>query len=140
MSQAFVKIAAKHLSKVEMDKLVSNQHEFNGVAALKQLLGTQKQTKYATFIYYDDSRLINSDSGYITLYDETANNPTRTEYRLYYTESSIINRANVNDLLVIGLQSNGMINIIIARNGSSKYNMLMNYIFSEFNIYDNIAI
>lgn len=38
LSEYFEKIAAKTLSAVEADAGRSNQHEFNGVATLKQIL------------------------------------------------------------------------------------------------------
>jgi hypothetical protein len=39
LSQYFSGVAAKRLSSVEANILISNQHEFNGVEGLRTLLG-----------------------------------------------------------------------------------------------------
>ena len=39
LSQYFEGVAVKLLSSVEADELSSNQHEFNGVESLKDILG-----------------------------------------------------------------------------------------------------
>jgi len=43
LSQYFKGVAAKTLSAVEADPVKSNQHEFNGVAPLKNIFGLERQ-------------------------------------------------------------------------------------------------
>lgn len=123
-NELFAQVAAKNLSNVEIDKWSSNQHEFNGVASLKNLFGTQKREMNAIFTYWDGSELPKQGFGSLTWYDARANHPTRTEYRLYYTDNVAINSANVNDLLIIGIDNNNRVHVIIAKYGTSHYNMM----------------
>lgn len=145
MSFSFITAAAKHLSLVEISSWNSNQHEFNGVAPLKRMFGLGKQEYDATYVYFDNTGSCIQDSGSVTWYDARENHPSRSEYRLYYSENSVVRRAAENDLLVVGKKEDGSIVIIVAENGSSYYNLCMtlfglqshtaNYVLSN-----NIAI
>ena len=65
---------------------LSNQHEFNGVAALRQVLGEQRRSWDAIpwHILRDDGDHARETHG-LTWYDSRENHPTRSEWRLYYT-------------------------------------------------------
>ena len=54
LSSYFEGIAVKRLSAVEIDPLVSHQHEFNGITALKTILGTTRKDYSAKFVYLGD--------------------------------------------------------------------------------------
>ena len=54
LSEYFVDVACKRLSAVEALRHRSNQHEFDGVGGLKEMLGTSRRTFNATFIYLCD--------------------------------------------------------------------------------------
>lgn len=123
-NQLFAQVAAKNLSSVEIDKWSSNQHEFNGVASLKTLFGTDRKEMHATFTYWDGSNIPKQGLGDLTWYDARENHPTRTEFRLYYQSNIAIDLAQVNDLLIIGIDNNGRVHVIIARYGTSNYNMM----------------
>ena len=41
LNKYFSAVAAKHLSAVEADSDVSDQHEYNGVSLLKKMFGTE---------------------------------------------------------------------------------------------------
>lgn len=72
LSQYFQGIAAKRLSSVEADILVSNQHEFNGVEGLRALLGEPAgKVRYdATLMYLgDDEDGTVVEEGSLTWYD-----------------------------------------------------------------------
>jgi len=132
LSEYFRGVAAKHLSSVEADILVSNQHEFNGVEGLRTLLGepTGKERYDATLIYLgedDDSTIIEESS--LTWYDarqkgRLERGVMRWEYRLYFPSTRVSAAAAAGDLLVIGLQQNGRLLVIIADNGSSAANQI----------------
>lgn len=145
MGYSFITAAAKHLSMVEIDSWSSNQHEFNGVSSLKYMFGTKKQYFEATFIYYSDVGEEVQEYGQVTWYDARETNPMRTEHRLYYTDNSIVKKANINDLLVVGKKSNNSVVIIIVKNGCSYYNLFMDLfgltcISNSYVIYDKIAM
>ena len=54
LSDYFDGFVIKRLSAVEVDPLASNQHEFNGVKALKNLLGAEKVDFDARFVYLSE--------------------------------------------------------------------------------------
>jgi len=122
LSAHFRGVAAKFLSAVEVNLFLSNQHEFNGVAGLKQLLGIPHgKVKYDTrFIYLndDDPEPIVEDA-YLTWYDSREETPNRTEYRLYFPDTSATKCATEGDLLVIGLRQDDTLLAIIAEGGST---------------------
>lgn len=94
------KAAFKKLSAVEIDKFMSNQHEFNGVSALKALFGHGRFSSNAK-VYYINSQLdVKSSVIDITWYDARECHPTRSEYRLYYSGSPI-NNVKINDILIV---------------------------------------
>ncbi|WP_353095729.1 hypothetical protein [Tissierella praeacuta] len=145
MGYSFITAAAKHLSMVEIDNWSSNQHEFNGVASLRRMFGTKRQYFNATFIYYDNTGEVMQEYGEVTWYDAREAHPTRTEYRLYYTENSVVRRASINDLLIVGKKSDNTIVVIIAKSGCSYYDLFMKLfgltnITNTYVLYDRIAI
>jgi len=104
LSQYFEGVAVKRLRKVEIDKACSNQHEFNGDAGLKQLLGESGERKFdAKFLYLDDEDDAPvSESGFMTWYDaREGGRAGRKERRLYYSSTAILQCASVDDLLII---------------------------------------
>jgi len=144
MPFAFATAAAKHLSSVEINNWNSNQHEFNGVASLRRMFGYNRQYLYANFIFWDNDYIVEDDAVNITWYDARENSLDRTEYRLYYTENSVVKHAQVNDLLVVGQQTDNSIVIMIVRHGSQQYNLFMRLfgmtrVTSRFVICNNIA-
>lgn len=98
--------AGKYLSIVETDSGRSNQHEFNGVAPLVELLGVPPAgggQKFATSYVYleDDSDPLVVDST-STWYDAREAHPMRTEYRFYYPAGiEVMTRAKSGDYVVI---------------------------------------
>lgn len=125
LSTYFSGVAIKRLSEVEANPEKSNQHEFNGVNQLKEILGSQKQTKSATYIYLNDSEPTISDSGFVTWYDARENHPKRSEYRLYYPPNVVMAQATANDLFVIGILPDGAVLIIIVQANSTIENQIL---------------
>lgn len=145
MGYSFITAAAKHLSTVEIDALSSNQHEFNGVSTLKRMFGTNKQFLNATFVYYNEDGKVVQEQGEVTWYDAREAHPTRTEYRLYYTSNTAVERAKVNDLLIVGKNDDNSVVVIITKNESKYYNLFMDLfglidITNSYVVYDKIAI
>lgn len=121
LSTYFSGIGAKRLSDVEIAPAISNQHEFNGIGEFKSIFGTEKISFNGRFLYLadDDNQVIN-DSGILTWYDAREKHETRTEYRLYYSNNSVIDAASPSDLLVIGRTSEDELAVIIAPAGSTS--------------------
>ena len=130
LADYFTGVASKGLSGAEVDKYRSNQHEFNGVKILKDLLGTADH-KFATkFMYFDDGSSIPLiiDSS-VTWYDARKQQQERSaEYRLYYTvdSSPVMDCAAEGDLLVVARQPDDSLLIIIADCGSTAADQICN--------------
>jgi len=133
----FTGVVSKQLSSVECDPDASHQHEFNGSAQLKELLGavtgTQKIPFKTVFMYFNDTRNENfSDIGQVTWYDARAKSSSRTgrsEYRLYFSDSPVIEYAKANDLLILAKRPDKTLIVIIAEHNSTIEKQLI-YLFN----------
>lgn len=127
LSEYFQGVAAKRLSSVEADVLSSNQHEFNGVEGLRELLGEPdgKVPYEAKMVYLRDeiTEPIVEDAT-VTWYDarqraRIERQVMRWEYRLYFPTTSVSQNFSAGDLLVIGkLRGSGLL-IIVAQDKST---------------------
>lgn len=125
LSEYFRSVASKRLSTVEIEPNASNQHEFNGVAGLKKILGTEKQYIKATFFYFEDDMEENiREEGDLTWYDSRKNHPKRSEFRLYFQETEVSRLAAPNDLFIMAIKNDGKAFIIIARQNSTAEHQL----------------
>ena len=145
LAKYFISTATKYLSAVEINKNRSNQHEFNGVSNIKQILGSEKLLNIPTkFLYLSDEESdARLDSGIISWYDSRKNQPSRSaEFRLYYSENMAMREANEGDLLVIAVRPNKSVMIIIAKSGSASEKQLL-WLFgtaeTTFKINTNLA-
>lgn len=133
LSQYFSGIAFKRLSKVEANPEESNQHEFNGVAGLRQILGEPdgKVTRNARFMYFNDlSDEPVVDEGFLTWYDarEKARRErgvNRQEYRLYFPGNAVSQLASQKDLLIIACLSDESLLAIVTEAGSTAEQQLI---------------
>ncbi len=122
LSQYFEGVAVKNLSAVEADVLTSNQHEFNGVEGLRNILGEPDgKVRYpATFMYltdHDDEPII--EDGFLTWYDarqkaRIERGVMRYEYRLYFPTNQVSQCANAGDVLVIAKRPDDTLLAIVA--------------------------
>ncbi|NFE95837.1 UNVERIFIED_ORG: hypothetical protein B2H95_00795 [Clostridium botulinum] len=141
----FDTVAIKTLSKVEVNYWSSNQHEFNGVQSLQRLFGCKYSKLNTCFVYVgNDTSDMVIDTGYITWYDARENHPTRTEYRLYYTENRVVYKAKENDLLLVGI-TDGKVKVFIIKYGSNSYRNCIDQLrikgnIDKFMITDNITL
>lgn len=121
----FIGIGYKRLSTVEINAEVSNQHELNGVTAFKKLFGLEKRNFQSRFIYLpDDQDLSIEESGICTWYDARENHPTRTEYRLFYSNAAIFQKAKENDLLMVLWRNPNELWLVIAPKDSTSERQL----------------
>ena len=112
LSQYFDGVVTKRLSAVEANVEKSNQHEFNGTAAMKAMFGSSRQKFPAKFLYLDDENTI-SEEGFLTWYDARENHPTRSEYRLFFPTTAVSKAATVGDVLFIGLRPDKTVLVVI---------------------------
>jgi hypothetical protein len=135
LSQVFSCFAWKQLTSVEVDPNASNGHEFNSSPKLREILGeTQRKSNEGNgiptrFIYFsDDDEGLAEDEGTLTWYDSRANHPTRTEWRLYYTDNSVIGRegrACNGDTVIIAFKAGiSSATVFAAPAGSTSENQL----------------
>lgn len=127
LSQYFEGVAVKTLSAVEADVLTSNQHEFNGVEGLRNILGEPEGKKRypAKFLYLTDSEdePIMED-GFLTWYDarqraRLERGVMRWEYRLYFPTNLVSQCANAGDILVIAKRPDNTLLSIVAEAGTT---------------------
>jgi len=84
----------------------SHQHEFQGINAMRVLLGDQERKNIpAKFIYLDDDAEQSIiETGSLSWYDSRHGKAhRRPEWRLYYTENESIRHARVGDTLTIAI-------------------------------------
>ena len=103
LSDYIKSVASKQLTPVETDQRKSNQHELNGVSALKAIFGDDHKNKlrYPTMFAYlsdDESRCLTQD-GSMTWYE--SRKPPRSEFRLYYDKDDVFSVASPGDILYI---------------------------------------
>ncbi|MCQ1987530.1 type II restriction endonuclease [Arthrobacter sp. zg-Y844] len=126
MGDYFKGFAVKVLADVDVNKLSSNQHEFNGSRAFRELLGTPHGKKYlpTRMAYLDDDleELPELFETFLTWYDARESNAARgPEFRLLYRAEAdhIINRAAAGDTLFLAEEENGNLILVIAKKGST---------------------
>ncbi|AUS41338.1 restriction endonuclease [Ralstonia solanacearum] len=134
LSQYFEGVALKRLSAVEADVIRSNQHEFNGVEGLRDILGEPdgKVRFTATFLYLtdqDDEPIVVED-GFLTWYDarqkaRLERGVMRWEYRLYFPTNLVSQCAAAGDLLVIAKRSDDTLLAIVAEKDTTIERQIM---------------
>ncbi len=107
----------KTLVAVEACPARSNQHEFNGVAALKELFGLAKAEFQAKFSVWGEST---SHDARVTWYDSREDHPRRSEHRLYFQTNPVMARAQEGDNMVIGFKK-GQLHCILIPNAPAQY-------------------
>jgi hypothetical protein len=127
LSDYFAGFGVKRLSAVEINSKVSNQHEFQGVKAFRELFGIKKAEFQAKILYFSeiDDEIIEEETT-LTWYDARENQPLRSpEYRLYYKESAVTRLGSERDLLFVGKKQDGSVVVIIAVENSTFENQLL---------------
>lgn len=123
VSDVASKVAYKRLSSVDLPNSGSNQHEFNGVAALKEIFGTTYRKFPARIIWapedLDDMQEARTS---LTWYDARERIPNRSEYRLYYESkhAAILEKAQVGDsLFIVETHENELILIVSPKDSTT---------------------
>jgi len=133
LSQYFEGAALKRLSAVEADVIRSNQHEFNGVEGLRDIIGEPdgKVRFDAKFLYLtdQDTEPVLED-GFLTWYDarqkaRIERGVMRWEYRLYFPTNLVSQCAAEGDLLVIAKRSDNTLLAIVAEKDTTIERQIM---------------
>ena len=120
LAKHFRGVAVKRLTAVETDPGTSNQHEFNGVGELKKLFGTQKSTLPTRFVWLGDEQEAISEDGFVTWYDAREAHPKRSEFRLFYSTTTVMpGLAKEGDTLFVCLRTGNTVLVIVAPPESS---------------------
>jgi hypothetical protein len=118
--------AAKRLTVVEARPDRSNQHEFNGVQALKTLFGEARATREARFVYVsEDETDVTLADGFVTWYDAREDHPTRSEFRLYFPRTDASERLQEGDLAVVLRRPDDSVLVVFAGQGSTAERQLL---------------
>lgn len=135
LSEVFTCFAWKRLTSVEVDPGASHGHEFNSSPKLREILGETERKNNAgngiptRFAYIDDDNdeLI-EDHGILSWYDSRANHPTRTEWRLYYTDNAVVGRdgrSDIGDTVILAFDAGiTRATVFVAPSGSFSENQL----------------
>lgn len=122
LDDLFDGVVWKRLTEHEVNPRVSNGHEFQGVAQLRDLLGPTEQLFAATYILLaDEGQLVISSVA--KWYDARENQAHRSpEWRLYYPSEAgqIQMTMRAGDLAVIARTRSNDLIIILARAGSTS--------------------
>lgn len=102
----------KILAAVEADPNVSGQHEFNGTAEMKSLLGSERRSFPAKFFVRGNNV---TDEVNVTWYDSREKDPNRSEFRLYFQTNAVMNLAAAGDNMLIGFDSDKILNFLLIR-------------------------
>lgn len=125
LSEYFHGVAVKTLSEVEVNAGVSNQHEFNVTKELRGLLGNDKITTNAKFLYLDSENQLEIETyGVATYYDARERHPKRTEFRLYYSTNEVMDNTKAGDVLFIAFAKDGSFIFIITPENSTESKQL----------------
>jgi hypothetical protein len=101
LDRVFSRVAAKRLVQVDLPDRGSHQHEINGDAALRDFFGISEETRENLELHlYTDDGPPEHETTQITFYDARAQNPNRTEWRLYY-RGDFLAKASPGDTFVL---------------------------------------
>jgi hypothetical protein len=118
--------AAKKLTAVEARPDRSNQHEFNGVQALKALFGEARATRQARFIYLSESEADGVIAeGFVTWYDAREEHPTRSEFRLYFPRTDASEKLQEGDVAIVLRRPDDSVLVVFAAQGSTAERQLL---------------
>lgn len=116
LSDCFSGIAAKRLRPVEVGPGISNQHEFNGNRRMAAVFGQNRIKIETDFIFLTDSEEETiAQKGLLTWYDARENHPSRSEFRLYFSENEVMGNALPGDLLLVARRPDGSAILLIVK-------------------------
>lgn len=126
LSNLFAGAVAKRLTLVETITERSNQHEFQGVQPLRQLLGDDDRKGVSTrFIWLSDEQGSLTEDGFLSWSNVRKGKPRPPEYHLYYSTNAVTEAMAVGDLLIIALRRDGSFLTIVTPPDGAVQNQLL---------------
>lgn len=126
LSSLFAGAVAKRLTLVETITERSNQHEFQGVQPLRQLLGDEDRKGVSTrFIWLSDEQGSLTEDGFLSWSNVRKGKPRPPEYHLYYSTNAVTEAMAVGDLLIIALQRDGSFLTVVTPATGAVQNQLL---------------
>lgn len=114
----FERCSLKTLTAVEADPGRSNQHEFQGVSALRSIFGNERLLVPAVFSLRGNNESYRVN---LTWYDARENIAHRSpEFRLYFQSNPVMECAQEGDSIIIGVV-NGAVYCELIKVGNSGY-------------------
>lgn len=121
LEEVFLGVVGKRLAAVEVHRHgASNQHEFNGVARVVDLLGPERREHVpCRYALLGDEDPYEWHDSWITFYDAREAHPTRSEHRLFYPGGCpVMQRAEPGDPCWIIRGVDETIFVVVAEAGS----------------------
>lgn len=126
LSDLFVGVVAKQLTRVETVTPKSNQHEFQGTKPLKQLFGLEDRRRIETrFVWLADEQAALSEDGFMSWSNVRKGKPRAPEYHLYYSGNAVTEAMRPGDTMFLALRPEGRAMVIIAPAESTMQSQLM---------------
>nr|WP_194298830.1 type II restriction endonuclease [Acetobacter fallax] len=114
------------MTEVETRPDRSNQHELNGSAPLRKLLGDDDRRNIpARFIWLGEEEAAISLDGMLSWYDARRKHPVRTEYRLYYRSNEVTEVMAPGDVFFLAMRQDGSALLIVVPADSTVQNQLL---------------
>lgn len=122
LADVFDAVAHKRLVQVDLPGQGSNQHELNGVSALREFFHTEDKVEGALhWHYFADDRKIDEEEGTFTFYDARARSADRTrrsEWRFYYSGEFLARCAPGDELIIV--RTAGKVHAMVFQRGSAR--------------------
>lgn len=122
LSDVFTTVVHKELVAVDLPHAGSNQHELNGVTALRDFFGTDGRSRgKINWRYFADDRTPEQEENDYTFYDARARSADRTgrsEWRFYY-QGDFLSNGSIGDLLIMARTITGQCYGLLFQNGSA---------------------
>jgi len=116
----FSRAAYKRLSHYEVDRVVANGHEFQGVKQFRQLLGTERRVVECRFAHLKDGAKPVLDDASLTWY-EVGRRGRSEEYRAYFSTALVWNFASAGDcLFLIELEDDRHVAVVVQADSDSE--------------------
>ena len=128
MNIIFLSLVSKYLSIEDINYIKNN--EFNSGIYLEKIFGYDKRYINAKFHYIDNYKKL-QEKGEVIWCDISSQNAKCVEYRLKYSDTNIIKNANEGDLLIIGVNKFGIVEILIISKDSNLFENISSILYSD---------
>ena len=125
LSDLFVGVVAKRLTLVETVTDRSNQHEFQGTRALRDLFVKDQRRIEARFVWLGTEQEGISEDGFLSWSNVRKGKPRAPEYHLYYSSNAVTMAMQPGDTMFLARRPNGSVLVVIAPGASTVNSQIM---------------